>query len=117
MNSYISLFLFMCVFMCEYKAYYLYSLHHSVNPEITVSIPTDIWIKKMQLLPPILLLFTLFNAAVFGFEAMNHITIQSAIVVDKSGSGNFQTVQAAIDSVPPHNNQWIKIQINPGVYR
>ncbi|KAL0552403.1 hypothetical protein IC582_011512 [Cucumis melo] len=76
----------------------------------------------MQLQPPFLLLFTLFNAVVFGFEAVNHarafdLTVQSVVVVDKSGRGDFQTVQAAIDSVPPNNNQWIKIQINPGVYK
>lgn len=76
----------------------------------------------MQLLPSLFLLFTLFNAAVFGVDAVNNartldFTVQSVIVVDKSGGGNFQTVQAAIDSVPPNNNQWIKIRINPGVYR
>ncbi|KGN61008.1 hypothetical protein Csa_021278 [Cucumis sativus] len=76
----------------------------------------------MQVQPPFLLLFTLFNAVVFGFEAVNQardfvLTIQSVVIVDKSGNGNFQTVQAAIDSVPPNNNHWIKIQINPGVYK
>ena len=76
----------------------------------------------MQVRPPFLLLFTLFNAVVFGFEAVNQardfvLTIQSVVIVDKSGNGNFQTVQAAIDSVPPNNNHWIKIQINPGVYK
>ncbi|GMJ11746.1 hypothetical protein like AT5G26810 [Hibiscus trionum] len=42
--------------------------------------------------------------------------IVSTIVVDKSGRGNFTTVQSAIDSIPSRNNQWIKVQINPGVY-
>ncbi|XWS42323.1 hypothetical protein CRYUN_Cryun16bG0004600 [Craigia yunnanensis] len=41
----------------------------------------------------------------------------STIVVDMSGGGNFNSVQSAIDSIPPNNNQWIKVQINPGVYR
>ncbi|KAF5739977.1 putative Pectinesterase-2 precursor [Tripterygium wilfordii] len=31
-------------------------------------------------------------------------------------SGEFKTVQAAIDSIPPNNNKWIRIQINPGIY-
>ncbi|CAN1219477.1 Probable pectinesterase 66 [Linum perenne] len=36
-------------------------------------------------------------------------------LVAKSG-GDFTTVQAAIDSVPPQNNQWFKIHIKPGTY-
>ena len=38
------------------------------------------------------------------------------ITVDKNGFGNFKTIQAAIDSIPPGNNNWIKIQINTGIY-
>ncbi|KAH1032127.1 hypothetical protein J1N35_044301 [Gossypium stocksii] len=38
------------------------------------------------------------------------------IVVDKSGGGNFTSVQSAIDSIPQENHQWVKVQINPGVY-
>ncbi|XP_038889344.1 probable pectinesterase 66 [Benincasa hispida] len=76
----------------------------------------------MLLLAPFLLLVTLFNATVFGFEAVNHartfdLIVQSVVVVDKSGRGNVHTVQSAIDSVPPNNIQWIKIQINSGVYK
>ncbi|RVW39208.1 putative pectinesterase 29 [Vitis vinifera] len=41
---------------------------------------------------------------------------QSVIVVDKSGHGNFSTVQEAIDSVPENNTRWIRIRINPGIY-
>ncbi|CAN1219471.1 Probable pectinesterase 66 [Linum perenne] len=36
-------------------------------------------------------------------------------LVAKSG-GDFSTVQAAIDSVPPQNNRWFKIHIKPGTY-
>ncbi|XVF22840.1 hypothetical protein REPUB_Repub12eG0205700 [Reevesia pubescens] len=43
--------------------------------------------------------------------------IASTIVVDKSGHGNFNSIQSAIDSIPPNNHQWIKLQINPGVYK
>ncbi|PIN11559.1 Pectinesterase [Handroanthus impetiginosus] len=39
------------------------------------------------------------------------------IVVDKSGGGNFTTIQAAIDSVPSYNTRWICIYIKQGVYR
>ncbi|KAG4166143.1 hypothetical protein ERO13_A13G112500v2 [Gossypium hirsutum] len=38
------------------------------------------------------------------------------IVVDKSGGGKFTSVQSAIDSIPEENHQWVKVQINPGVY-
>ncbi|KAK8638606.1 hypothetical protein V6N13_137021 [Hibiscus sabdariffa] len=40
--------------------------------------------------------------------------IAYTIIVDKSGGGNFTSVQSAIDSIPPRNNRWIKIHINPG---
>ncbi|XVF22836.1 hypothetical protein REPUB_Repub12eG0205300 [Reevesia pubescens] len=42
--------------------------------------------------------------------------IASTIVVDKSGHGNFNSIQSAIDSIPPNNRQWIKLQINPAYY-
>ncbi|CAN1161640.1 Probable pectinesterase 55 [Linum perenne] len=36
-------------------------------------------------------------------------------MVAKSG-GDFSTVQAAIDSVPPQNDRWFKIHVKPGTY-
>ncbi|KAJ4968032.1 hypothetical protein NE237_014733 [Protea cynaroides] len=39
------------------------------------------------------------------------------IKVDIDGKGDFKTVQAAIDSVPDGNSQWIIIHIRKGVYR
>ncbi|GLT88424.1 hypothetical protein SLE2022_064510 [Rubroshorea leprosula] len=41
---------------------------------------------------------------------------EDATVVDKSGLGNFNTIQAAIDSIPQNNNFWIKLEIKPGIY-
>lgn len=38
------------------------------------------------------------------------------VVVDQHGKGQFQTVQAAVDSVPVYNKQWVYIQINAGTY-
>lgn len=39
------------------------------------------------------------------------------IVVDGNGWGDSLTVQAAVDMVPEHNTQRVKIEIRPGVYR
>ncbi|XP_057493187.1 putative pectinesterase 52 [Actinidia eriantha] len=43
-------------------------------------------------------------------------TPSNTINVDKSGTGNFATVQAAVDSVPAGNSQWIRISVKPGLY-
>ncbi|XP_039162877.1 probable pectinesterase 55 [Eucalyptus grandis] len=42
---------------------------------------------------------------------------KTTIYVDKSGSGNYSSVQEAIDSIPDDNNQWIHILIKRGTYR
>ncbi|KAJ4976974.1 hypothetical protein NE237_002080 [Protea cynaroides] len=42
--------------------------------------------------------------------------VAKTITVDKSGTGNFVTIQGAIDSVPSNNNQWIRIFVKPGIY-
>nr|GMD77410.1 probable pectinesterase 29 [Ipomoea batatas] len=39
-----------------------------------------------------------------------------AITVDQSGHGNYQTIQAAIDSVPLNNQNWIIIKVKGGTY-
>lgn len=39
------------------------------------------------------------------------------IVVDKSGKGNYKTVQAAVNSVKNGNSQRVIIQINAGTYK
>jgi pectinesterase len=39
------------------------------------------------------------------------------IIVAPDGSGQFKTVQAAIDSIPDHNAEWRVIIIKPGTYR
>ena len=39
------------------------------------------------------------------------------IVVAGDGSGDFRTVQQAVDEVPEHNNKPVVIHIKPGVYR
>jgi pectinesterase len=38
------------------------------------------------------------------------------VVVDKYGRGEYTSVQAAIDSVPENNIQWVYIKINAAVY-
>lgn len=39
------------------------------------------------------------------------------IVVDQSGHGDSFTVQGAVDMVPMHNSERVKIYILPGIYR
>ncbi|KAA8523561.1 hypothetical protein F0562_009984 [Nyssa sinensis] len=39
------------------------------------------------------------------------------IVVDKHGRGDSLTVQGAVDTVPEHNSERVKIYIRPGIYR
>ncbi|XP_017221815.1 probable pectinesterase 29 [Daucus carota subsp. sativus] len=39
------------------------------------------------------------------------------IFVDQSGRGNFKNIQAAIDSVSSNNQNWVRIYVEPGVYR
>ncbi|KAJ4850938.1 hypothetical protein Tsubulata_030363 [Turnera subulata] len=50
------------------------------------------------------------------FGSLPH-KVAFTITVDKSGKGNFTTIQAALDSVPARGNKWIRIQISPGKYR
>ncbi|KAI4389285.1 hypothetical protein MLD38_001526 [Melastoma candidum] len=42
--------------------------------------------------------------------------VSKTIVVDKSGGGDFTTVQAAVDSVPENNADWIQISVRSGIY-
>ncbi|KAK4258292.1 hypothetical protein QN277_007753 [Acacia crassicarpa] len=39
------------------------------------------------------------------------------IIVDPAGTGNFTTIQKAINSVPSNNNYWVSIYIKAGIYR
>lgn len=42
---------------------------------------------------------------------------QAPIVVAADGSGHFQTVQSAVDSIPDENKEWRVIAIKPGTYK
>ncbi|XP_018839841.1 probable pectinesterase 67 [Juglans regia] len=44
-------------------------------------------------------------------------TNSTIIKVDINGDGDFKSVQAAIDSVPEDNSQWVIIHLEKGVYR
>ncbi|CAF2040849.1 unnamed protein product [Brassica rapa] len=45
-----------------------------------------------------------------------NIDIVKTVVVGQSGATDFKTIQEAIDSVPSGNNNWIKIQLQNGIY-
>ncbi|XP_060668120.1 probable pectinesterase 29 [Ziziphus jujuba] len=67
------------------------------------------YIKKVAL--------TLFWVAICSLKHdVESVDPISTITVDKSGHGNFTTVQEAIDSVPHNNSNWIRIHIKAGTY-
>lgn len=43
--------------------------------------------------------------------------VVDSVTVDQAGSGNFTTIQAAIDWVAPENTQWVRIHVKPGSYK
>ncbi|XP_062085814.1 probable pectinesterase 29 [Humulus lupulus] len=49
------------------------------------------------------------------FNDRKDVTMKT-ITVDKSGKGNFTTVQQAIDSVPDNNLSWLRIHVKAGTY-
>lgn len=49
-----------------------------------------------------------------AFKSNNEVRV---IVVDQHGKGHSKTVQGAVDMVPNHNTQRVKIYIYPGIYR
>ncbi|XP_022719776.1 putative pectinesterase 52 [Durio zibethinus] len=76
----------------------------------------------MKLIAPFILMLSALRLAMLPHIAYADCStvnggFASTFVVDKSGGGNFNTIQSAIDSIPPNNGQWIKIQINTGVYK
>lgn len=56
------------------------------------------------------LLFILFLITVTGFS-------QKKIIVAQDGSGNYKTVQAALDAIPAGNNKPITIFVKNGIYK
>jgi hypothetical protein len=39
------------------------------------------------------------------------------LLIDKSGHGNFSSIQSAIDSIPSDNKNWVCIHVRAGTYR
>jgi len=42
---------------------------------------------------------------------------ETDIVVAADGSGDYRTVQEAINSIPADNSQWVNIAIRKGLYK
>jgi hypothetical protein len=74
--------------------------------------------KKMQLQTLSFSFFLVLSAHVFQHFrlAIGSVQVVETITVDKSGNGNFTTIQAAINSIPDSNSQWIRVAIHQGVY-
>lgn len=51
------------------------------------------------------------------FHGFSNKAAGNYITVSQTGNANFNNIQAAIDSIPINNNQWIEINIAAGVYR
>lgn len=82
----------------------------------------------MEHFPPLFLLISLLffsSSSAFGVFKISDYSenaieegskVASTITVDKSGHGTFNTIQAAIDSIPSQNTQWVIVQIYPAIY-
>ncbi len=62
---------------------------------------------------PIVLIISL----VFAHAALFGGYLEPAIIVAQDGSGDYTSIQAAIDRIPPGNSERIVIHIKPGFYR
>nr|XP_018675946.1 PREDICTED: putative pectinesterase 10 [Musa acuminata subsp. malaccensis] len=62
-------------------------------------------------------LITVLSTSLHVPVATGIASIAKTIVVNPSGTGDFRSIQVAINSVPDFNNQWIKIHLASGVYR
>lgn len=49
-------------------------------------------------------------------RSTRHLRAPSALIVDKSGSGDYTTVQKAVDAVPDGNSVRVTINVHAGVY-
>ncbi|XP_047326700.1 probable pectinesterase 29 [Impatiens glandulifera] len=58
----------------------------------------------------IVVVLTLFLGSCLAYD------FASTVFVDKSGKGQFTTIQVAINSVPLGNNKWFHIVVTPGIY-
>ncbi|OMO82142.1 Pectinesterase, catalytic [Corchorus olitorius] len=61
------------------------------------------------------------NSLLLYFSLSQALECQSdqgnLIKVDQSGTGDFKTIQQAIDSIPSDNVKWMHILISPGIFR
>lgn len=67
----------------------------------------------MEVIP--LILPTLFHVFLLLPHANAAATISKTITINKNGGADFSSIQAAINSIPDDDNQWIKVQVAAGV--
>lgn len=60
-----------------------------------------------------LFLLSLHHAQLEACKVSIHVSSSSS----SNGDRNFQSIQAAIDSIPDGNSQWVRIHVQKGVYR
>ncbi|KAJ8560466.1 hypothetical protein K7X08_022326 [Anisodus acutangulus] len=73
-----------------------------------------------------LVIYVIFLDCVHGLSVKNvidsplltdKIATNRTIIVDVNGQGNFKSVQAAVNSVPDGNSNWVIIHVRKGTYR
>jgi len=57
------------------------------------------------------------TAVIDGPLLTEKLKAKNTIIVDINGNGQFKSVQAAIDSVPDGNSEWVIIHVRKGIYR
>lgn len=76
--------------------------------------------KGYKLIKKVLLISAVFFIAMttqFCSDITVNAAVNKTIVVAKDGSGNYKTVQAAVNSIPKNNNQRVTIYIKNGTYK
>lgn len=57
------------------------------------------------------------TSVIFVFLLVSTAKAQQKIVVAQDGSGNYKTVQQAMDAIPSGNNELVQVYVKKGIYR
>ncbi|KAK7278021.1 hypothetical protein RJT34_23042 [Clitoria ternatea] len=71
---------------------------------------------EIEITLPLILFFMISYLCICRAENCEGTQVSHTIVVGHSANAEFRKVQAAIDSIPENNSQWVKIHISAGTY-